>query len=144
LGPNITGGCSGVWQPPEYRNSEAPDQGDCLEPDLYPVPDRRGISVRNHFRPVDEQPVQKIIIEVRDFSLDKAIPQSAAEIDAKIDRDDAGDDFIKEKPHANIRSSSTDPMTRPYYSSIGRVTAVIALALPGLVWPDLVSVQLRE
>jgi hypothetical protein len=72
------------------------------------------------------------------------MPQFLAPIDAQIDRDDASDDFIKEKPHANIRLSSTDPMTRPYHSPIGRVTAVIALALPGLVWPDLMLVQLQE
>jgi hypothetical protein len=72
------------------------------------------------------------------------MPQFAAAIDAQIDSDDASDDFIKEKLHANIRSSSTESMTRPYCSSIGRVTAVIALALLGLVWPDLVLVQLQE
>jgi len=57
---------------------------------------------------------------VRDFSLDKAMPQFAAAIEAQIDCDDASGDFIKEKLHSNILSSSTDPMTRPYYSSIGR------------------------
>jgi hypothetical protein len=58
----------------------------------------------NNSRPVYEKPVYKIIIPVRDFSLDKAIPQFAAAIDAQIDCDDASDDFIKEKPHSNIRS----------------------------------------
>ena len=72
------------------------------------------------------------------------MPQFAAAIDAQIDSDDASDDFIKEKLHPNIRPSRTDSMTRPYYSSIDRVTAVIALAVPGLVWPDLVLVQLQE
>jgi hypothetical protein len=48
-------------------------------------------------------------MEVRDFSLDKAIPQFAAAIEAQIDGDDASDDFIKEKPHANIRSSVVVP-----------------------------------
>jgi hypothetical protein len=42
----------------------------------------------------------------------------AAAIEAQIDCDDASDDFIKEKLHSNIRSSSTDSMTRPSYSSI--------------------------
>jgi hypothetical protein len=70
--------------------------------------------MNNNSRPVHEKPVYKIIIPVRDFSLDKAIPQFAAAIDAQIDRDDASDDFIKEKPHSNIRSSSTGSMTRPY------------------------------
>jgi hypothetical protein len=44
-------------------------------------------------------PVQKISIEERDFSLDKATPHSAAAIEAQVDRDDASDNFIKEKPH---------------------------------------------
>jgi hypothetical protein len=57
------------------------------------------------------------MIEVRDFSLDKAIPQFAAAIEAQIDCDDASDDFIKEKLHSNTRSSSTDSMTRPYGAS---------------------------
>jgi hypothetical protein len=43
-------------------------------------------------------------IEVRDFSLGKAMPQFATAIEAQIDCDDASDDFIKEKPHSNIRS----------------------------------------
>jgi hypothetical protein len=42
-------------------------------------------------------------VEVRDFSLGKAIPQFATAIEAQIDCDDASDDFIKEKPHSNIR-----------------------------------------
>jgi hypothetical protein len=52
------------------------------------------------------------------FSLLKAIPQFAAAIEKQIDCDDASNDFIKEKLHSNIRSSSTDSMTRPSYSSI--------------------------
>jgi hypothetical protein len=48
----------------------------------------------NNSRPVYEKPIYKIIIEVRDFSLNKAIPQFAAAIDAQIDCDDASDDFI--------------------------------------------------
>jgi hypothetical protein len=93
--------------PPEYCNTEACDQGDYLEADLYPVPDRGGISMSNPARRVEKQPVQKITIGgVHDFSLDKAIPYSAVAIDAQIDRDDASDNFIKEKLHANIRSSS--------------------------------------
>jgi len=79
-------------------------------------------------RPVYEQPVYEIIIEVSDFSLDKAIPYCAPAIDEQIDCDDARDDFIKKKLHSNIRSSS----------------AVIAFALLGLVWPDLVLVQLQQ
>jgi hypothetical protein len=77
-----------------------------------------------------EKPVHHIGIEGLDFPLGKAEPEFAAGIDAQIDRDDAGDDFIKEKLHPSIRSSRT--MTRPYDSSIGRVTAVMAFAVPGL------------
>jgi hypothetical protein len=51
----------------------------------------------NNFRPVYERPIYKIITEVRNLSLDRAIPQFAAAIDAQIDCDDASDDFIKEK-----------------------------------------------
>ena len=91
--------------PPKYRNNEACDQGDYLEADLYPVPNRGGISISNPARAVENhQPVQKITIAgVLDFSLDKATLYSAAAIDAQIDRDDASDDFIKEKLHSNIR-----------------------------------------
>jgi hypothetical protein len=98
-----SGVCSGVWlPPPKYRNKEACNQDNDLDAHLYPVPDRRGISISNPIRPV-----QKIIIEVRDFSLDKATPQFAAAIQAQIDGDDASEDFIKKKPHANIRSEVT-------------------------------------
>jgi len=88
--------------PPKYRNKEASNQASYLDAHFNPVPDRRGISINNTMRP----PVQKIRIEDRDFSLDKAMLQFAAAIEAQIDCDDAGDDFIKEKPHSNIRSSS--------------------------------------
>ena len=58
-------------------------------------------------RRVENQPVQNVTIAgVPDFSLDKAIPYRAVASDAQIDRDDASDKFIKEKLHANIRSSS--------------------------------------
>jgi hypothetical protein len=66
----------------------------------------------NNSRPVYEKPVYNIIIPVRDFSLDKAIPQFAAAIDAQIDCDDTSDDFIEEILHSTIRSSSTDSMAR--------------------------------
>src|SRR5882757_7642717 len=97
---------SGVWMPPpEYRNNEACDQGDYLEADLHPVPNWGGISISNPARAVENhQPVQKITIAgVFDFSFDKATLYSAAAIDAQIDRDDASDDFTKEKLHSNIR-----------------------------------------
>ena len=83
--------------PPEYRNTEASDQGEDLEADSYPVPDWGGVSMGNPARRVEKQPVQKITAAVvHDFSLDQAIPYSAVAIDAQIDRDDAGDNFIKE------------------------------------------------
>jgi hypothetical protein len=68
--------------------------------------------MRNYSRPVYEKPVYKIVIPVRDLSLNNAIPQFAAAIDAQIERDDASDDFIKEKLHSNIHSSNADSMTR--------------------------------
>jgi hypothetical protein len=36
------------------------------------------------------------------------MPHVAAAIEAQIDCDDAGDDFVKEKLHSNIHSSSTE------------------------------------
>ena len=92
--------------PPKYRNNEACDQGDYLEAHYYPVPDRRGIPMSNPDRRVLKQvqnPGYRIRTVGRDLSLGKAIPQFAAAIDAQIDRDDASDDFIKEKLHSNIR-----------------------------------------
>jgi hypothetical protein len=91
--------CSGVWvPPPKYHHKEACNQEYYLNADLYPVPDRRGISVSDPIRPVRpvEKPVEKInmVVVVLDFSFDKAMPQFAAAIDAQIDRDDASDDFI--------------------------------------------------
>src|SRR5262249_21832894 len=53
-----TSGCSGVWPPPpKYRNKEASNQETYLDADLYPVPDRRGISMNKPLRPVYQQPV---------------------------------------------------------------------------------------
>jgi hypothetical protein len=104
---SLVGHCSGGWMPPpEYRNTEASDQGDDLEADLYPVPDRGGISISDPARRVEKQPVQKITIgDVHDFSLDEAVPYFAVAVDAQIDRDGARDNFIKKKLHADIRSS---------------------------------------
>jgi hypothetical protein len=142
--PGAVSGCSGVWVPPaKYRNNEASDQGDYLDAHYDPVPDRRGIPMSNPDRRVQkrvQKPVYRIRTEGRDFSLGKTLPQFAVAIDAQIDRDDASDDFIKKKLHSNSRSSSTDPMTRPYDPSIDRVPS----ALPGLVRSDLVLVQLQE
>jgi hypothetical protein len=57
-----------------------------------------------------QDPGYRIRVVGRDLSLGKAIPQFAVAIDAQIDRDDASDDFTKEKLHSNIHSSSTDPI----------------------------------
>jgi hypothetical protein len=116
--------------PAKYRNNEAGDQGDHLEAHHDPVPDWRGVSMRNSNRRVLKQvqnPAYRIRTVRRDFPLGKAMPQFAVAIDAQIDRDDAGDDFIQEELHPNIRASLADPMTRPHDLSSGKVTAVIAL-----------------
>ena len=92
--------------PAKYRNNEACDQGGCLEAHYDPVPDRRGIPKSNPKRRVLKQvqnPVYRIRTVGRDFSLGEAMPQLAVAIDTQIDRDDASDDFIKEKLHSNVR-----------------------------------------
>ena len=106
-------GGSGGWLPAEYRDEQASKEHEYPKADLYPVPDRGGISLGNHLRPVDEQPVYEVVIEVRDFSIREAVPQLAAAIDAQIDGDDTGEDFIKEELHSNTRSSSAGSMTGP-------------------------------
>jgi hypothetical protein len=103
--------------PPQYRNKEASDHRDYPGAHFYPVPDRRGVSLSNPNRRVQKRvqdPVYRISTEGPDFSLGKAMPQYAVAIDTQIDRDDASDDFIKEKLHSNIRSAIIDPMTGPY------------------------------
>jgi hypothetical protein len=70
-----------------------------LYADLHPVPDRRDISLKNLPR---RPPVQKISIEKRDFSLDKAIPHRAAARDTERDRDDAIAE-IKKRVHRPTR-----------------------------------------
>jgi hypothetical protein len=62
---------------------------------LYPVADRRGISMNNPPRPV-----YKTGVELPDFPLDKARPQYAAAIDAQIDCNNASADFVKKKLHS--------------------------------------------
>ena len=124
--------------PPVYCNNEACDKGHDLEADLYPVPDRGGISIGNPARRVEKQPVQNIAIEgVRDLSLDKAIAYSGgsnrrAQIDHATIR--CGRQFHKTK---NCMPTSvhqvTDPRPRPYCcASIGRAAAVLARVLLGL------------
>jgi hypothetical protein len=94
-------------KPPEYRNNQACDQRDHIEAHCHPVTDRHFVSLKN-----PGFTVQNIFTLELGFSFDKAIPESAAAIDAKIDRDDASDNFIKEELHANIRSSGAARMTR--------------------------------
>lgn len=98
--------------PSKYRHQDARNQENCLEAHFDPVSDRRGISVSHPIRSAKpiEKPVQIIRIEVRDFSLGKAIPKFADAIDAQINCDDAGENFIKKKLHSNTRSSSTHSM----------------------------------
>src|SRR5579871_1718979 len=98
------GGCSRLWLPPDNRDDEAGKHGEGLRAHDEPIPDRRGISVKNLRR---RPPVQKISIPQRDLPFDQAIPYPAAAIVAQIDRDNASDDFIKKKPHPKIRSSRT-------------------------------------
>jgi hypothetical protein len=96
-------GCSGGWMPPpKYCNKETSDQRKYLKAHYDPVPDRRGVSMSNPNRRVHKRlqnPVDGIRTVGRDFPLGQAIPQFAVAIDAQIDRDDASDDFIKEKLH---------------------------------------------
>jgi hypothetical protein len=82
-----------VWlPPPKYRYKEARNQERCLDADLYPVPNRRGISVSDAVRPV-----QKTGIEVRDFSLDRPCQSLRLQFEEQTDCHDASDDFIEEK-----------------------------------------------
>jgi hypothetical protein len=92
-------------KPPKDRNADTGEQGERLQGDGQPVPDRRGISLTSPPRRGCEQPVQNITPakDVRDSSLDKAGPKRAAAIEAQIDRDDASENFIEEKLHSKIR-----------------------------------------
>jgi hypothetical protein len=93
-----------VWlPPPKYRYKEARNQERCLDADLYPVPNRRGISVSDAVRPV-----QKTGIEVRDFSLDRPCQSLRLQFEEQTDCHDASDDFIEEKLYSSIRSSGAD------------------------------------
>jgi hypothetical protein len=140
-------GCLAIWvKPPKYRNAEACKQGDDLQADCHPVPDRRGISLNSPLRRGCEQPVQKITTaeDVRDSSLDKARPKRAAAIEAQIDRNDASENFIEEKLHSKnplIKSRcDAGPSCPPGVgASCGH-----ALSLLGLVRSDLALVQLQE
>jgi hypothetical protein len=88
--------------PPKYRDTEASKHKSYLDADLDPVPDRRGISMNDAKRRVEKRvqnPVHDVTAEDRDLSLDKAIPQVSAAIDAQVDRHDASNDFIKEELH---------------------------------------------
>jgi hypothetical protein len=93
--------------PPEYRNAEASEHKTDLDGDLYPVPDRRSVSMNDAKRRVQKRAqnrIDNVTAEDPDFPLDKAAPQLAIAIDAQIDGDDASENFIKKKLHSNIRS----------------------------------------
>jgi hypothetical protein len=129
-------GSSGWQKPAKYRHNEACHQSDYLGAHCHPVADRHFVSLKN-----PGVTVQNVVIAELGLSFEQAIPEFAAGIDAEINRDDASDDFTKEKLHS-IRSSSAGSMTIPYCPS--KVTAAIAAALPGLVWPDLGLVHLQK
>jgi hypothetical protein len=60
--------------PPEDRNNAATGQCEYLEADCYPVTNWRGVSKDEPVRPAEKHPVDKTAIEIRNFSLGKAIP----------------------------------------------------------------------
>jgi hypothetical protein len=96
-----------------------------LSKQKFPLPEqfsaqRRGhLSARAALRlPSDDGLFPNAHIIVKHLSKQKfPLPEQFS--DAQIDCNDASDDFIKEKPHSNIRSSSTDSMTRPYRRKYG-------------------------
>ena len=146
-------GCSGAWlPPPKYRNSEAPKKGYSLVAHFHPVPDRRGVSVKNLTRPAQKtvgDPVKNTVTmkEGRDPSLDKARPHLSDAIDTQIDCDDASDDLIKEKLHSTsvhqVRIGRPGGIARRF----GRVDGLTQACMSAtwfVVWPDLVLVQMRE
>jgi hypothetical protein len=63
---------AGWVKPPKYRDADACKERDDLQADCYPVPDRRGISLKTPLRRGCEQPVQNITTakDVRDSSFD--------------------------------------------------------------------------
>jgi hypothetical protein len=146
-------GCSGAWvPPPKYRNSEAPKKGYSLVAHFHPVPDRRGISVKNLTRPAQKtvcDPVKNTstMKEGRDLSLDKARLHLSDAIDAQIDCDDASDDLIKEKLHSTsvhqVLIGRPGRIARRFGMVEGRTQACMS-ATWFVVWPDLVLVQMRE
>jgi hypothetical protein len=71
IGAN-SGSSAGWVKPPKYRDADACKQRDDLQADCYPVPDRRGISLKTPLRRGCEQPVQNITTakDVRDSSFD--------------------------------------------------------------------------
>jgi hypothetical protein len=146
-------GCSGAWLPPsKYRNSEAPKKGHSLVAHFHPVPDRRGVSVKNLTRPAQKavcDPVENAstMKEGRDLSFGKARPQRSDAIDAHIDCDDASDDLIKEKMHSTSAHQVLIGRPGRIAPRFGRVegrTQACMSATWLVVWPDLVLVQMRE
>ena len=60
--------------PAKDRNNEATGQCGYLEAHGYPVTDRRGVSINKPVRPVEKYPIYQAAVEIRDFSLGKAVP----------------------------------------------------------------------
>jgi hypothetical protein len=119
---------------------------------FHPVPDRRGISVKNLTRPAQKtvcDPVKNTstMKEGRDLSLDKARLHLSDAIDAQIDCDDASDDLIKEKLHSTsvhqVLIGRPGRIARRFGMVEGRTQACMS-ATWFVVWPDLVLVQMRE
>jgi hypothetical protein len=150
---SATSGCSDAWlPPPKYRNSEAPKKGYSLVAHFHPVPDRRGVSVKNLTRPAQKtvcDPIKNTstMKEGRDLSLDKARLHLSDAIDAQIDCDDASDDLIKEKLHSTsvhqVLIGRPSRIARRFGRVEGRTQARMS-ATWFVVWPDLVLVQMRE
>jgi hypothetical protein len=146
-------GCSGAWlPPPKYRNGEARKKGYSLVAHFHPVPDRRGVSVKNLTRPAQKtfcDPVENTTTmkEGRDLSLDKARLHLSDAIDAQTDCDDASDDLIKEKLHSTsvhqVLIGRPGRIARRFGRVEGRTQACMS-ATWFVVWPDLVLVQMRE
>ncbi|WP_156164928.1 hypothetical protein [Bradyrhizobium sp. LTSP885] len=135
-----------------YRNNEARKKGYSLVAHFHPVPDRRGVSVKNLTRPAQKTLCDQVkntstTKEGRDLSLDKARLHLSNAIDAQIDCDNASDDLIKEKMHSTsvhqVLIGRPGRIARRFGRVEGRTQACMS-ATWFVVWPDLVLVQMRE
>ncbi|MGY8677462.1 hypothetical protein Q2941_06560 [Bradyrhizobium sp. UFLA05-153] len=131
-------------KPAEHCNAGASKQAECLQAHFQPVLDRSGISMNNPLRQACKTVYNHVqntstMRASRDLSLDKARPHCAEAIDAKIDCDDASDDFIKKELHSKIRS----PSNRFDDQAVLRVNRQ-GYRLGAVMSPDLVLVQLQE